>query len=118
MRLEDNFYTVVSSACTSGGYEVTVELKKDHHIYQGHFPGQPVVPGVCTLTIIREQLSRLIGRPLMFSAIKEVKYVGMIVPEEGLKVHFHIDVEGDSIKCTASRKDETVVKLSATVKEI
>ncbi|GEM_PF-46145 len=117
MRLEGSFYEPVSTTQTAAGYDIEVELREDHSIYEGHFPGQPVVPGVCTLTIIREQLSRLLGKPLMFATIKEVKYIGMIVPEAGLRVNFSLTIEGDSVRCVASRKDEPVLKLSATIRE-
>lgn len=33
-----------------------VRLDAAHPIYAGHFPGNPVLPGVCTLQIVRECL--------------------------------------------------------------
>ncbi|MCX6330659.1 MAG: hypothetical protein NTZ85_14245 [Bacteroidia bacterium] len=36
---------------------IQVELKRDHDIFKGHFPGNPILPGVCTIQILKELLS-------------------------------------------------------------
>ena len=61
MKLLDNFYIIHrSEKVQEESFSVEVELLPNHAIYGGHFPGQPVVPGVCTLTIIRECIIVLI----------------------------------------------------------
>ena len=115
MRLADDFYTLIDSKRTERGWDAEVELNPAHGIYGGHFPGPPVVPGVCTLTIIRELLADFSGRGIRFSAIRECKFVGAIVPEPGLRLHFSMELEDNRLKCTASRKGETALKLIATI---
>lgn len=115
MRLENGFYTLLSMNRTETGWEAVVELDPGHRIYEGHFPGQPVVPGVCTLTMIREILAKALDRPVRFGYIKECKYISALLPEKGMQVRFVMDVEDDALRCTAFRGEETVLKLSATV---
>ncbi len=38
-------------------YRFSMELNPAHPVYEGHFPGNPVVPGVCQLQMISELLS-------------------------------------------------------------
>lgn len=45
-----------------------VRLDAAHPVYAGHFPGNPVLPGVCTLQIVRECLERGTGRRHRFTA--------------------------------------------------
>ena len=103
MRLEGNFYTI--HAITTGNpgeYTISAELFADHPIYKGHFPEQPVVPGVCTLTVIRECLAKIVGREVTFTAIKECKYLSALIPQLRATV-----VNGNS--------SQSVLKLRATI---
>ena len=50
--LLDHFYTILSSELSdSTTWTIQVELNSEHTVYQGHFPGHPVVPGVCLLQL-------------------------------------------------------------------
>ena len=46
--LLDNFYTILSSESSDSTiWTIQIKLNPGHPVYQGHFPGHPVVPGVC-----------------------------------------------------------------------
>ena len=117
MRLEGELYRKVRECRTDAGWDFTVEILPSSRIFEGHFPGMPVVPGVCTLTIIRERLSQLTGREVMFREIKEVKYTSAIIPREGLQVQFSLALDGDSLKGTAVCDGVQAIKISATIGE-
>ena len=119
MRLEDNFYKIHSIEAAENNYKIEVELLPNHPIYEGHFPGQPVVPGVCTLTIIRECIGKILSKPVSFATIKECKYVSALIPEEGLKIMLNLTLSEDgSVKGTVERVDnnQIALKLKATIK--
>ena len=42
-------------------YRFSLELNPEHPVYEGHFPGNPVVPGVCQVQMIcdQHQITRL-----------------------------------------------------------
>jgi 3-hydroxyacyl-[acyl-carrier-protein] dehydratase len=70
--------------------ECETEFPQDHPIFAGHFPGNPIVPGV----IITEALAQTAGiaaasgyeekaRPLfLLSAIRQMKFLRAVRPEE------------------------------------
>ena len=119
MRLEGNLYTIDSiTSPAEGEHNVVVTLMKEHHIYEGHFPSQPVVPGVCTLTIIRECLSKILARPVSFASIKDCKYVSALIPEEGLRIAINITLSEAKLRVNVERCDnqQTVLKLRAEIR--
>lgn len=118
MKLEGNFYITESFAPAAGGFSATLELLAAHPVYAGHFPGRAVVPGVFTLTLIRECVSRALGREVVFTAVRECKFVSALLPAEGLKIKldFSFGEEG-RIAGTVTRCDNgaAVLKLKATI---
>lgn len=117
MTLEGNFYNIKSLTKTENGFDGVVELVHDHPIYAGHFPEQAVVPGVCTLAIVRECVERVLGVRGEFVAIKECKYVSVVLPckELTLRLSFEQSEDG-ALKGTVEEcaKQQTVLKLKAT----
>lgn len=117
MRLEGNFYKVHTIDQVENSYKIEVELLADHPIYEGHFPQQAVVPGVCTLTIIRECLGEILSKKILFKSIKECKYVSALIPQEDLRIIINLTIDGDKINVTVVRGDnqQAVLKLKATI---
>ena len=90
-----------------------VRLDAAHPIYAGHFPGNPVLPGVCTC------LERGTGRRHRFTAIRECKFLGMIVPQADTLLDIDIRLADDGtaakkVTCVVTNNEKTVLKLKAT----
>lgn len=119
MVLEGNFYKTNNiEKIDDGSYNVEVELMSTHPIYAGHFPSQAVVPGVCTLTIIRECLSRILEKNVVFESIKECKYISALLPQDNLTITININItESNKLKVTVVRNDnqQAVLKLKSTI---
>ncbi len=116
MRLEGSFYQIERIEPTSTGYRIEVLLAAEHPIYAGHFPAQAVVPGVCTLTIIRECLTAATGTATSFGRIKECKFIAALLPCEGLRLVIVAELNSDGgLRCTAEREGQCVLKLKATL---
>lgn len=119
MRLEGDFYRVITIDPSENNYRIEVELFSDHSIYKGHFPQQPVVPGVCTLTIIKECIGKILSSNVFFESIKECKYVSVLIPQEELRIIINlIIVDNSKVNATVVRDDnqQTVLKLKASLK--
>lgn len=77
-------------------------IKEEHPVYQGHFPGNPITPGVLTLQMVRECLSRHVGRELQFTAIKNCRFVAMIRPGDTLRLDFETETNGQTVHVKAT----------------
>ncbi len=78
--LLDTFFKILSTSREEEKTVVQVELEKDHKIYEGHFPGNPVVPGVCLIQMIREVIEELQGQKLRLMAADETKFLNIVNP--------------------------------------
>lgn len=119
MKLHDNFYKIHDIAREDNTATIRVELLPSHPIYAGHFPGQPMVPGVCTLTIIKECIERILGCKVSYASIKECKYMSALIPEENLLITISTTIDEDkNVKAVVNRDStqETVLKLKAVIK--
>ncbi len=119
MSLENHFYTVDEISWGDDGlFRAVVRIAHEHPIFAGHFPGRPVVPGVCTLTIIRECLGRVLQRDVRFDAIRECKYTSALLPFDGLKIELDFAIAGQrQLKGCVRQADngQVVLKLKASL---
>ena len=75
-----DFYTVVDFQVTENQVNAQIRLNPEHEVYKGHFPGQPVVPGVIQLQMIKELMEKALNQKLLLNQMVFAKYLMMIVP--------------------------------------
>ena len=79
--LIEGFYTVATTKQISENeIHVTVQLHEEHPIFEGHFPGNPVTPGVCMIQIIKEIVQEYLNMKLFIKGISNVKFTALINP--------------------------------------
>ncbi len=88
MILKNNLYSIQDYRPESKTFELS--LHADHYIYSAHFPGRPITPGVCIVQIAKELMEELTAKKLQVSAIKNVKFLSVISPEEQPNINFTI----------------------------
>lgn len=111
MRLTDDFYRIKQKSVLENGFECTLSLNRAHFIYQAHFPGNPVTPGVCIIQFCKELMALHTGKELFLKKISNVKFLSVINPEEydTVQVRFSkILPENDGYKCTALVYRDTI----------
>lgn len=107
-------YHIKELHCDDGLWRAVVELAAKHPIYEGHFPGNPVLPGVCTLEIVKECVERAGGCSVRYDNIADCKFTAMIIPgKEVLSVEFTLG-EDRTVRATVSVGGTAAMKLKAT----
>ena len=93
MLLKDKFFAVLHEEKISANEAVYLcELKPDCDVYQGHFPGKPVSPGVCNIEMIRECAELLTGENLLIDTIKQCRLTAVASPSVSPKVDVKVTV--------------------------
>ena len=104
MLIKD-FYKVVEVVIDKLIIVATINLNTNHEVYKGHFPNQPIVPGVIQLQIIKEILENHIEKKLLMSDLIQVKYLIPIVPGNYPQILISIsqkNIDEKSIRIDAS----------------
>ena len=118
--LIQGLYKVTATENTPEGIMARVHLSKDHEIFKGHFPGNPVMPGVCMIQIIKELTEEFIGKKLFLSVASNIKFMTIINPDKNPELQLIIDITQENgevkVKNTTSFDETVALKMGATFK--
>lgn len=78
--LINNFFKIKEHTQENESTLFIIELIKNHPIYDGHFPGNPIVPGVCSIEIIKECAEFNLNCSLYLDSIEQCKFLSPIDP--------------------------------------
>lgn len=96
MLLED-FYTIVElDSSDKENIKAIIDLNKEHEVYEGHFPGNPIVPGVCLTQLIKEVMENVEGEELMMVYADNIKFMAMVNPEVNSRLQIDLKVKYDT----------------------
>lgn len=80
MQLKNSFFSILNKKEDDGKQTYRIELQPEHIIFKAHFPGNPIVPGVCQVHIVGELLEETLGRKVFLSEVKNIKYLAVMSP--------------------------------------
>ena len=86
-------FTLEESEATTQKYLVLATLNSNHPIYLGHFPGNPVVPGVCQVQMVKELVELAVKLPLKLRESDNIKFLSMINPLLNPTLEFNIFIK-------------------------
>lgn len=110
MKLLNNFCFLEEKICTDNGMSYALRLNAQHAIFQAHFPGNPITPGVCIIQMVTELLEQYVGQSLSLKRVANVKFLHVLSPKEytTCRVVFrNIESGGSGWKIKASVEAET-----------
>ncbi len=118
--LRDKYFSFRGLDANENSFEYTVTLNPEHEIYNGHFPGRPVSPGVCSIQMIRECCEDALCKPMKITAISTCRFLNVLTPAKGkaLQIKLNLNEEEDrTVKVDASicNEETTFVTLKCTL---
>ena len=98
----------------------TVRLLPESPVYQGHFPGYPITPGVCLVEIALELIAEMADQvghdeKVRLVGAKNIKFTSPIIPTEGTELRFNLGGEGSERTVEILSGDTLCAKMSLTV---
>ena len=84
------------------GYSARITFPTEFVGFKGHFPGKPVLPGVCLIQTALVALSRVLDKPVELKRLVSAKWMVPVLP-------------GEEIVLSLSLKDRENALLSARV---
>ncbi|MEL1253870.1 3-hydroxyacyl-ACP dehydratase [Flavobacterium sp. DGU38] len=123
MVLKD-FYKILSEEKVSDSkHTFTILVNEKHEVFKGHFPGNPIMPGVCMIQIIKELTEKITQQTLMIQTLSNVKFMALINPENTPELRLELDITTTEdnlvkVKNTTYFNDTVALKLSNVYKKI
>lgn len=74
-------------------YSIQIELNPKHKVYQGHFPGNPVAPGVCLTQMVKETVEHITGKKLTMVTGDNLKFTAVLNPEINQEVVMTLSIK-------------------------
>jgi len=111
MSMNDLFYTDQFQV-TEKTISAVISLNDGHKIFSGHFPGQPILPGVCMIHIVKELLVKALQTDLRLIKTDQIKFLTVIDPRHTPSFHVKIDfdwMDTETIKASGSFFNGTTV---------
>lgn len=117
-----DFYQTERYESEGGTVCATIRLHSQHDIFKGHFPNNPVTPGVCMLQIFKELTENHLQRKLQIKECSNVKFMALINPEIHPVLQLDLTVSEAEldvfkVKATASFENTTAIKLNIVLTE-
>jgi 3-hydroxyacyl-[acyl-carrier-protein] dehydratase len=119
--LVDRVVDIVKDASATGIKNVTI----NEHVFQGHFPRHPVLPGVLIIESMAQTAAVLVvetlgpsamGKLVYFMTIDGAKFRKPVIPGDQMRVHIRKDRQRGSIwRFTGEAKVDGKVVAEATI---
>lgn len=117
MILHNRFYTINSSSENENEFNATITIDPKHAIFEGHFPSNPVTPGVAQLEIIKELVSIHFNKKAELISMASCKFLAILNPEETPTIDVKLTYKLEDGLCKVTAQLESVgtvfTKLSA-----
>ncbi len=118
MKLLDSYFRIISHSETDGQHVFSVQMLPDHPVYQGHFPGNPVSPGVCNMQMLKECAEVALGQSTDLVEVKQYRLMGVITPQKTPRLTITVKLtpsEPVTVQSAKGQIEQNMVTLTANV---
>ena len=102
----NSVYKISDPTLTIDSFTASISFDPRHEVFSGHFPGQPVVPGVVLVRIVRDVVSQITGRTISLQQAPNIKFLNIIDPGE---------MQNLSLKGTLQQDEESNLAVNASL---
>lgn len=116
-----NLYTITTLDQGPDRIDSTVQIDAGHPVFEGHFPGSPVLPGVVQLEMVKAILSKAFGKTMVLKEMSTCKFLEVLNPAETPELTIHIQYKGDEmpdVSATGKQGEKTYFKIRASFRSI
>lgn len=89
--LKGDFYNIDTQEYRPGKIRAVIRFNPGHPVFQGHFPGNPVVPGACMVQLVKEFMEEGTTLRLRITSAPSIKFLSVINPLENIPVSLAAD---------------------------
>lgn len=97
--LKNSFFEIENLSHATGLITSTVKINPSHTIFDGHFPNNPVTPGVAQLQIVKEILEDVFQKELLLKEMRNCKFLAILNPTE--TPFFDLEINYETIENTS-----------------
>jgi 3-hydroxyacyl-[acyl-carrier-protein] dehydratase len=117
-EINDRIFKIEGMQHDASQITASLNINKNSSIFEGHFPGQPVVPGACMLQLVKDVLEEVLHMPILLKKAGNIKFINMITPANNLTakltISYKITDDGSiSINANLLTGEVTYFKLQA-----
>lgn len=89
-------------------HQAPLHVATDHPAIPGHFPGNPLVPGVLLLDAVVDAAEQWLAGRLQVRGLRHAKFIAPLRPGEEASIGLSLD--GESLDFDVHRGDATVAR--------
>jgi 3-hydroxyacyl-[acyl-carrier-protein] dehydratase len=109
--LQHNLFTFTDLQTEGDIVKTNIKLNPLHPIFKGHFPDNPILPGVCMMQMVKEVAEAYTNKKIKLVLAQDLKFLSVINPEENtiIQMELKINIEDERISIAAQLLDKATV---------
>jgi 3-hydroxyacyl-[acyl-carrier-protein] dehydratase len=94
-------------------------FRGDLDLFVGHFPGNPILPGIIQIEMVKFSVEQALAHDYGIRSIKKIKFVSLIYPEVSIHISIHLIPSDDGLAVNATLKtgNKIASKINMLLKE-
>ncbi|MEO6521768.1 MAG: hypothetical protein ABIN91_08820 [Mucilaginibacter sp.] len=91
--------------------KANIKLNAAHPIFKGHFPDQPILPGVCMMQMVKEMTEYYLDKKIRLEKAQDLKFLSFVNPDQNklIQVELKINIDESRIWVEARLLDNAIV---------